>query len=140
MLLYRINEKDRTVSIVWSINKNELLSAFEKEQVYTFDDIISQLEDFRNNRSEIFENLRITMMNGLNERIKVKDLAKTLKPTVLENSDNVFFKYYSNLLTVAYMNIGEPILMPKDYVKERFNHKKLVETARTELQKQFDEI
>lgn len=38
------------------------------------------------------------------------------------------------------MNIGEPILMPKDYVKERFNHKKLVETARAELQKQIDEI
>lgn len=35
MLLYRINEKDRTVSIVWSINKNELLSASEKEKVYT---------------------------------------------------------------------------------------------------------
>lgn len=140
MLLYHINEKDRTVSIVWSINKNELLSAPEKEQVYSFDDILSQLEDFRNNRSEIFENLRIMMMNGLNERIKVKDLAKTLEPTVLENSNNVFFKYYSNLLTVAYMNIGEPILMPKDYVKERLNHKKLVETARAELQKQFDEI
>lgn len=38
------------------------------------------------------------------------------------------------------MNVGEPILMPKDYVKERFNHKKLVETARAELQKQIDEI
>lgn len=140
MLLYRINEKDRTVSIVWSINKNELLSASEKEKVYTFDDILSQLEDFRNNRSKIFENLRITLMNGLNERIKVKDIVKTLKPTVLENNDNIFFKYYSNLLTAAYMNIGEPILMPKDYVKEKFNHKKLVEQARTELQKQFDEV
>ncbi len=38
------------------------------------------------------------------------------------------------------MNIGEPILMPKDYVKEKFNHKKLVEQARFELQKQFYEI
>lgn len=140
MLLYRINEKDRTVSIVWSINKNELLSASEKEKVYTFDEILSQLEDFRNNRSEIFENLRITMMSGLNERIKVQDLVKNVGSAVIQNSDNVFFKYYSNLLTVAYMNIGEPILMPKDYVKERFNHKKLVETARAELQKQFDEI
>lgn len=37
MLLYRINEKGRTVSIVWSINKNELLSASEKEKVYTFE-------------------------------------------------------------------------------------------------------
>lgn len=140
MLLYRINEKDHTVSIVWSINKNELLSASEKEKVYTFDDILSQLEDFRNNRSEIFDNLRITLMNGLNERIKVKDIVKTLMPTVLENNDNIFFKYYSNLLTAAYMNIGEPILMPKDYVKEKFNHKKLVEQARGELQEQFDEV
>lgn len=78
MLLYRINEKDRTVSIVWSINKNELLSASEKEKVYTFDEILSQLEDFRNNRSEIFENLRITMMSGLNERIKVQELVKNV--------------------------------------------------------------
>ncbi|MCM1225892.1 MAG: hypothetical protein NC320_00505 [Clostridium sp.] len=140
MLLYRINEKDRTVSIVWSINKKELLNAAEKEEVYTFDDILSQLEDFRNNRSEIFENIRITMMNGLNERIKVDALAESIKPTILENSENIFFKYYSNLLTIAYMNIGEPILMPKDYVKERFNHKKLVEQARNELQKHFDEI
>ena len=115
MLLYRINEKDRTVSIVWSINKNELLSASEKEKVYTFDEILSQLEDFRNNRSEIFENLRITMMSGLNERIKVQELVKKVESAVIQNSDNVFFKYYSNLLTVAYMNIGEPILMPKDY-------------------------
>lgn len=38
------------------------------------------------------------------------------------------------------MNIGEPLFMPKDYVKERFNHKKLVKKARAELQKQFDEI
>lgn len=126
--------------IVWSINKNELLTANEKEEVYTFDDILSQLEDFRNNRCDIFENLRITMMNGLNERIKVNDLAETLKSTVLENCDNIFFKYYSNLLTKAYMNIGEPILLPKDYVKEKFSHKKLVEKARTELQQQFDEI
>lgn len=140
MLLYRINEKDRTVSIVWSINKNELLTANEKEEVYTFDDILSKLEDFRNNRCDIFENLRITMMDGLNERIKVNDLVETLKPTVLENCDNIFFKYYSNLLTKAYMNIGEPILLPKDYVKEKFSHKKLVEKARTELQQQFDEI
>ena len=115
------------MSIVWSINKRELLHATEKEEVYTFDDILSQLEDFRNNRSEIFENIRITMMNGLNERIKVDALAESIKPTILENSENVFFKYYSNLLTIAYMNIGEPILMPKDYVKEKFNHKKLVE-------------
>lgn len=140
MLLYRMNENKRTVSIVWSINKKELLNAAEKEEVYTFDDILSQLEDFRNNRSEIFENIRITMMNGLNERIKVDALAESIKPTILENSENVFFKYYSNLLTIAYMNIGEPILMPKDYVKERFNHKKLVEQARNELQKHFDEI
>lgn len=90
MLLYRINEKDRTVSIVWSINKKELLNAAEKEEVYTFDDILSQLEDFRNNRSEIFENIRITMMNGLNERVKVQNLVKTIKPTILENSENVF--------------------------------------------------
>lgn len=128
------------MSIVWSINKKELLNAAEKEEVYTFDDILSQLEDFRNNRSEIFENIRITMMNGLNERIKVNDLAKSIKPTILENSENVFFKYYSNLLTIAYMNIGEPILMPKDYVKEKLHHKKLVEQARNELQKHFDEI
>lgn len=140
MLLYRINENKRTVSIVWSINKKELLNAAEKEEIYTFDDILSQLEDFRNNRSEIFENIRITMMNGLNERVKVQDLVKTIKPTILENSGNVFFKYYSNLLTIAYMNIGEPILMPKDYVKDKLHHKKLVEQARNELQKQFDEI
>ena len=92
MLLYRINEKDRTVSIVWSINKNELLSASEKEKVYTFDEILSQLEDFRNNRSEIFKNLRITMMRGLNERIKVQELVKNVGSAVIENSDNVFFK------------------------------------------------
>ena len=67
MLLYRINEKKQTVGIVWSINKKELLIAAEKEQVYTFDDILSQLEDFRNNCQQIFENIRITMMNGLNE-------------------------------------------------------------------------
>lgn len=79
-------------------------------------------------------------MNGLNERIKVNDLAETLKPTVIENDSNVFFKYYSNLLTTAYMKIGEPILMPKDYVREKFSHKKLVEQTRTELQQQFDEI
>lgn len=42
------------VSIMWSINKNELLIANEKEEVYTFDDILSQLEDFRNNRCDIF--------------------------------------------------------------------------------------
>lgn len=140
MLLYRINQKDRTISIVWSVNKNELLSAFEKEKVYTFDYILSQLEDFRNNRSEIFENLRITMMSGLNERVKVNELTKAVEPAVLENSDNIFFKYYSDLLTMSYKNIGEPILMPKDYVKEMFSHKKLVKTARAELQKQFDEI
>ena len=140
MVLYRINEKDRTVSIVWSVNKNELVSAAEKEQVYTFDDILSQLEDFRNNRQEIFENIRITMMNGLNERVKVQELVKAVKPTVLENRENIFFDYYSNLLTLAYMNVGEPILVPKDYVKEKLNHKKLVEQARAKLQQDFDEI
>lgn len=140
MLLYRINEKNRTVSIVWSINKNELLSASEKEQVYTFDDILSQLEDFRNNRSEIFENLRITMMNGLNERIKAEELVKIVKPAVIENRDNIFFKYYSNLLMIDYKNIGEPILMPIDYGMEKIKHKKLVKIARADLQKKFDEI
>lgn len=91
MILYRINENKRTVSIVWSINKKELLNVAEKEEIYTFDDILSQLEDFRNNRSEIFENIRITMMNRPNERVKVQDLVKTIKPTILENNENVFF-------------------------------------------------
>ena len=77
MLLYRINEKDRTVSIVWSINKNELLSASEKEKVYTFDEILSQLEDFRNNRSEIFENLR--KKTGLPLDKKINTFSKGMK-------------------------------------------------------------
>lgn len=125
---------------MWSVKKSELLSAKEMEQVYSFDDILSQLEDFRDNRSAIFEHLRLSMMNGLNERIKAKELAQNLMPVVLDNKDNVFFQYYSELLTKAYMKIGEPVLMPKDYVIEMLNHKKLVEQARTELQKQFDEI
>ena len=70
----------------------------------------------------------------------MQDLVKTIKLTILENSENVFFNYYSNLLTIAYMNIGEPILMPKDYVKKKLHHKKLVKQARNKLQKHFDEI
>lgn len=92
MLLYRINERNRTVSIVWSITKKELLNAVEKEEIYTFDEILYQFEYFRNNRNDIFENIRITMMSSLNKRIKKEELDQKFRPTILENSENIFFQ------------------------------------------------
>lgn len=140
MTLYRINTKNYTISFVWSIKKSALLSAKEKETVYTFDEILSQLEDFREHRLIIFEIIKNEMMKGLNERIQAKDLTETLKKSVCENSNNIFFKYYSNELTAIYAKIGEPIFLPKDYISEKFHHKKLVETARQQLQDSFNDI
>lgn len=140
LTLYQINEKEHTVNFVWGIKNAQLLTAGKRIKQYSFDDILIQLEEFRE-QLNVIENIRLQMMDYIEkDKSYLDELVNIVSDYVDDYRKNIFFVHYSGVLTTRYSKILKEVTMPKDYVVAWIKRKQIIEDARNKIQNFFDEF
>ena len=89
MTLYQINEKEHTVNFVWGIKIAQLLTAGKRIKQYSFDDILIQLEEFRE-QLNVIENIRLQMMDYIEkDKSYLNELVNTISDYVDDYRKNI---------------------------------------------------
>ena len=89
MTLYQINEKEHTVNFVWGIKIAQLLTAGKRIKQYSFDDILIQLEEFRE-QLNVIETIRLQMMDYIEkDKSYLNELVNTISDYVDDYRKNI---------------------------------------------------
>lgn len=138
--IYRINETDRTIDIVQSVDNTDesIHGAVLNTRTFTFDELMNQ-HNFFCEHTEPYD----TFKDRLNSALRIDrsiDVSTDdmIARFIAEYGENIFFRGYALSVIEFYNKERYVLLKPNDVVKAKFNRKKIQDEVSRKLMEFMD--
>lgn len=138
--IYRINETDRTIDIVQSVDNTDesIHGAVLNTRTFTFDELMNQ-HNFFCEHTEPYD----TFKDRLNSALRIDrsiDVSTDdmIARFIAEYGENIFFRGYVLSVIEFYNKERYVLLKPNDVVKAKFNRKKIQDEVSRKLMEFMD--
>lgn len=138
--IYRINETDRTIDIVQSVDNTDesIHGAVLNTRTFTFDELMNQHKFFCEH-TEPYDTFKDRLNSALHiDRSIDVSTDDMIARFIAEYGENIFFRGYVLSVIEFYNKERYVLLKPNDVVKAKFNRKKIQNKASRKLMEFMD--